>query len=114
VEKNKRETSKQNIITAVNSMASQIGGAVSNPKFLAKSFSLAFLTFGAYQLTKLGVTFISVFFLGRFGKPNLVRETSKLYTSNYALIPFLQMRKFHNLYLRKHTEANLLKGVILD
>lgn len=95
-------------------MASQIGGAVSNPKFLAKSFSLAFLTFGAYQLTKLGVTFISVFFLGRFGKPNLVRETSKLYTSNYALIPFLQMRKFHNLYLRKHTEANLLKGVILD
>ena len=24
------------------------------------------------------------------------------------------MRKFHNLYLRKHTEANLLKGVILD
>lgn len=57
---------------------------------------------------------VTVFFMGRFGKPSLVRETSKIYTNNYALIPFIQGRKFYNLYFKKHTEANLLKGVILD
>lgn len=52
--------------------------------------------------------------LGRFGKPSLVRETSKIHTSNYALIPWMYTKKFVTKNLMKHSEENLLKGVILD
>ena len=98
----------------MNVAASNIGSAISNPKFLAKATSLALLTFGAFQFTKFGMAMFSTFIMSKFGKPTLVRETSKLYTNNYALIPFLQGRKLYNRYLTKRTEANLLKGVILD
>ena len=114
MEKGKRETSKQNIITTLNVASTNLGQAIANPKFLAKTFSVALLTFGAYHFTKLGFAMTTAFFMGRFGKPTLVRETSKIYTNNYALIPFIQMRKFYSNYFKKHTEANLLKGVILD
>jgi ATPase family AAA domain-containing protein 3A/B len=52
--------------------------------------------------------------LGRFGKPQLVRETSKIYTSNYAMIPWMWSKKFVQNNIVRRSEADLLKGVILD
>ena len=52
--------------------------------------------------------------LGRFGKPSLVRETSKIWTNNYLTIPFIWTRKFVTNNIIRKTEADLLKGVILD
>ena len=66
----------------MNLAASNISSAVSNPKFLAKTSALAFLTFGAFHFTKLSMAMVTAFFMGRFGKPSLVRETSKIYTNN--------------------------------
>jgi len=70
--------------------------------------------FGAFHITKLGVALATSHMLGRFGKPQLVRETSKIHTSNYLMIPWMYGRKFVNNNIVRHSEANLLKGVILD
>jgi len=42
-----------------------------------------------------------------------VRETSKIHTSNYFAIPYLQMKKFLQMRTRR-TEKDLLEGVILE
>lgn len=55
----------------------------------------------------------STVLLGRFGKPQLVKETSKIYTNNYITIPFLQMRKMASS-MRKRNENELFKGVMFD
>jgi len=60
------------------------------------------------------MTMLSVTLMSRFGKPQLVRETSKIYTNNYALIPGIWMRKMFRTKFSKFSEADLLKGVILD
>ena len=73
------------------------GGSISsmlmNPKFLAKATYLFFLAFGAFHVTRLGLAMFTGLFLARFGKPTLVRETSKLHTKNYLAVPFLYGRK---------------------
>jgi hypothetical protein len=51
--------------------------------------------------------------MARFGRPSLVRETSKISTGNYFALPWLYSRK----YVRKlmaSSESDLLNGVILE
>jgi hypothetical protein len=62
---------------------------MSNPKnfFTALYYGVAgYLCFGAASIMVKGA---STVLLGRFGKPQLVKETSKIYTNNYITIPFL-------------------------
>lgn len=92
------------------------GGATSaimNPKFLIRASYLLLIGFGAFHLTRLSLAMITSFILARFGKPTLVRETSKLHTKNYFIIPFLYARKFLHQKMRR-TEKDLLEGVILE
>lgn len=65
-----------------------------NPKFLIKASYLLFIGFGAFHLTRLGLALVTGVFLARFGKPGLVRETSKIHTNNYFMIPYIWGRKF--------------------
>jgi ATPase family AAA domain-containing protein 3A/B len=51
--------------------------------------------------------------MSRFGKPSLIRETSKIVTNNIFSIPFLQVRKVFQSRMRR-TEKDLLEGVILE
>jgi len=60
-----------------------------NPKFIVKTAYLLLLGFGAFHLTRFGVALFTGLLLARFGKPTLVRETSKLHTKNYLAIPYL-------------------------
>lgn len=71
-----------------------MGTAFANPKLLGKIAYLSLLVFGAFHVTRFSVAMLASALLGRFGKPNLVRETSKIYTNNYFLIPFIWTRKF--------------------
>lgn len=87
---------------------------IGNKRFLYNAAYLSFLVFGAFHVSRLGVAVMSQMMLGRFGKPSLVRETSKIHTSNYALIPWMYSKKFMTKNILKHSEENLLKGVILD
>ena len=51
--------------------------------------------------------------MARFGKPKLVRETSKLHSSNYLTLPFMWMQKRIHMGMRR-SEKDLLSGVILE
>jgi ATPase family AAA domain-containing protein 3A/B len=51
--------------------------------------------------------------LGRFNKPNLVRETSKLHSNSLVTLPYMWARK-QVLMKMKRTEKDLLEGVILE
>lgn len=62
---------------------SGISNMLMNPKFLGKAAYLAFIGFGAFHLTKLTLALMTGLIMARFGKPQLVRETSKIYTNNY-------------------------------
>lgn len=84
-----------------------------NPKFLARASYLLLIGFGAFHLTRITLAMFTGLILARFGKPTLVRETSKLHTKNYLMIPFLYMRKALQQRMRR-TEKDLLEGVILE
>lgn len=84
-----------------------------NPKFLMKAAYMSVLIFGSFHATRLGLALFTSSMLARFGKPTLVRETSKLHSNNPIGLPFVWARKkFHQSM--KRTEADLLKGVILE
>jgi hypothetical protein len=57
-EKDKRETQRQNIMTIINMLGSQLGNAVSNPKTMYNSVYFAAMMFGAFHLTRLSVTLL--------------------------------------------------------
>lgn len=66
------------------------------------------LMFGAYQMTRLAAMGV----MARFGKPNLVRATSKISTNNVFMLPWMvAKRTIHRAQRRK--EAQLLDGVII-
>ena len=65
----------------------------SNPKFMVKTAYMLFLGFGAFHLTRFGVAVMSGIIMARFGKPGLVRETSKLHTSNVFTLPMMFTKK---------------------
>ena len=44
----------------------------------------------------------------------MIRETSKIYTNNYLLIPWLYTRKMFYRGFSRNSEDKLLKGIILD
>jgi hypothetical protein len=87
-EKDRRETQRQNIITAFNMAGSGISSMLMNPKFLTKAAWLLFIGFGTFHLTKLTLGLMTGLVLARFGKPQLVRETSKLYSNNIFTLPY--------------------------
>lgn len=120
IEKDKRETQRQNIMTTINMLGSQVTSAVTNPKLMYNGVYFAVLLFGAFHLTRMSVALLQNSLLSKFGKPSLVRETSKIHASNQqgfsniALIPWMYTKKFINNNILRHSEENLLKGVILD
>ena len=84
-----------------------------NPKFMVKASYLLVLAFGAFHVTRFGVALFTSLLLARFGKPTLVRETSKVHTRNYLAIPYIYGKKFVQSKMRR-TEKDLLDGVILE
>jgi ATPase family AAA domain-containing protein 3A/B len=87
---------------------------LTNTKLLYNVAYFSLLIFGAFHVTKLTAALTTKTLMGRFGKPQLVRETSKIYTSNYAMIPWMYTKKFISKNIVRRSEADLLKGVILD
>lgn len=78
MEKDKRETQRQNIVTTFNMLGSGLANIVSNPKFMAKTAFMSLILFGTYHGTRVGFSLLQANILHKFNKPTLVRETSKL------------------------------------
>jgi len=94
-------------------IGSSASGIFLNPKFLGRATYLLLIGFGAFHFTRLALAMFTTVIIGRFGKPTLVRETSKIHTKNYLMIPYLYARKFFHQKMRR-TEKDLLEGVILE
>ena len=112
-QKEKRETQRQNIVTGVSMVSTQLGNFFSNPKFLAKAGYLSLMVFSAYYGTRMAFGVVGQRLMARFGKPSLIRETSKLYTNNVVSLPYLWLRK-QVLMKMKRSEKDLLDGIILE
>ena len=113
-EKEKRETQKQNIMTVMNMLSYQTASAFSNTKLLYNAAYFSLMIFGAFHFTKMSSAMMGGMLMSRFGKPQLIRETSKIYTNNYFMIPWMYTRKWMSKGLFRSTEDKLLKGIILD
>ena len=81
--------------------------------FLVKAGYLSLMIFSAYYGTRMAFGVAGQRLMARFGKPPLIRETSKLYTNNIISLPYLYTKK-QILKTMKRTEKDLLNGVILD
>jgi ATPase family AAA domain-containing protein 3A/B len=92
---------------------SSVSSMLMNPKFLTKTAYLFFIGFGTYHLTKLALAMSASLVMARFGKPQLVRETSKIYSNNIFTLPLQYGKKFLHTKMRR-TEKDLLQGVILE
>jgi ATPase family AAA domain-containing protein 3A/B len=112
-QKEVRETQRQNIVTGVSMISTQLGNFFANPKFLVKTAYLSLMVFSAYYGTRMAFGVLGQRLMARFGKPQLIRETSKLYTNNVISLPFMYLRKFALMRMRR-SEKDLLNGVILD
>ena len=91
----------------------QMSSFFSNPKLVAKVAYSSLAVFSAFFGTRFAFQYMGMRMMARFGKPSLVRETSKLYSNNYVSLPFYWMQK-RILMSMKRTEKDLLSGVILD
>ena len=69
--------------------------------------------FGAYHGTKAFTGLVATQVMSRLGKPELIRETSRLYSRNMLTLPFVWARK-KALMQMKQSEEHLLRGVILE
>lgn len=69
VEKDRRETQKQNIVTGFNMFSNSVGSALMNPKLLARSAYLMFIGFGAFHFTRVAMAIATGLVMARFGKP---------------------------------------------
>ncbi len=112
-EKQKRETQRQNMVTAMNIAGNQAQSLLTNPKFMAKALYMVVLGFSAFYFSKIFISVGATFLMSRFGKPALVRETSKIYTKNMFMVPWLLTRRMIHRNIRR-TEKDLLDGVILE
>lgn len=91
-------------MTSFNLLGQGLTSFLSSPTYMFK----VVLMFGAYQATKLAAASM----MARFGRPQLVRQTSKISTNNVFLVPWMLFRRsMHRHWRRK--EASLLDGVII-
>jgi ATPase family AAA domain-containing protein 3A/B len=113
MEKDKRETQRQNIVTTFNMLGSGLANIVSNPKFMAKTAFMSLVLFGTYHGTRVGFSLLQANILHKFNKPTLVRETSKLQSRSLLTLPCAYLRKQALMTMRR-SEKDLLQGVILE
>lgn len=82
-------------------LSNSISQGLQNPQTLKKVIYLSFGMFGAFHFSKVFFSLLSTRILSTFGKPKLVRETSKITTNNPFMIPFVWSRKFYKNNLKK-------------
>ena len=80
-------------MTAFNTVGNGFYNLMNNPKILMKMLYVSVIGFGAYQTTKVGAALLGKSMMARFGKPGLVRETSKIHSRNPFALPYLYMKR---------------------
>ena len=76
---------RQGMVTSFNLLGQGFSTFLSNPKYMFKVAYMSALMFGAYQATRLAAAAV----MARFGRPQLVRTTSKISTNNVFAVPWM-------------------------
>ena len=113
MEKEKRETYRQSIMTTFSMLGNGLYNLANDPRAAAKFATISLLLFGTYFGTKMGFSLMQTSILSRFNKPQLVRETSKIQSRSLFTLPFAYTRKWFLMQMRR-SEKDLLQGVILE
>lgn len=83
-EKEKRDSIKSTLITSYSLLSQGMSSFLQSPKSIFQIAYLSTMIFGAYQLTRIAAAFA----MARFGRPSLVRETSKIGINQLFSLPF--------------------------
>jgi hypothetical protein len=74
-------------------MGSGIGSFLTNPKYIFKAAYLSTVVFGSFFGARLAFGMLGTAFVSRFGKPSLVRETSKIHSTNPITLPLMYAKR---------------------
>ena len=112
-EHEKRKTMAQMIRETFGVMGNGLMNFISSPKLVTKTllYTFAFLT--ALHGMKTSLNVLGAAIMSRFGKPTLLRETSRIVASNILSLPFLYARHMSRSLLRR-SQKDMLSGVILE
>lgn len=109
----RRENIKSTLTTLFQFLGSGAQSFFSSPKLMTKAATFIAGSAAAILFARAGINIMSTAVLSRFGRPVLVRETSKISTDKLLKLPFLLTQRMFSR-VRHRTESDLLKGVILN
>jgi ATPase family AAA domain-containing protein 3A/B len=111
------EEQRKTVKEALNTTFAAIGQGVStflqNPKMLFQVAIFGVALYFGVAATRSSFAVMTTFLLNKFGKPKLVRETSKIVSNNVFKLPFTYA-KYLAFRATKRTEKDLMDGVILE
>ncbi len=109
----RRENIKSTLTTLFQFLGSGAQSFFSSPKLMTKTATFIAGSAAAILFARAGINIMSTAILARFGRPVLVRETSKISTDRLLKLPLLLAQKAMTKMSRK-SEKQLLQGVILN
>ncbi len=111
------EQRRENIKTTMSTLFQYLGTGAqtffSSPKLMTKAATFIAGSFAAMMLARAGINIMSAAVLARFGRPVLVKETSRISTDRLIRLPFLLLQRFFSR-MKQRSEKSLLHGVILN
>eukprot|EP00826_Nyctotherus_ovalis_P057668 TRINITY_DN7893_c0_g6_i4.p1 TRINITY_DN7893_c0_g6~~TRINITY_DN7893_c0_g6_i4.p1 ORF type:complete len:592 (+),score=209.19 TRINITY_DN7893_c0_g6_i4:1037-2812(+) len=107
---------RENIRTTLSTLFQYLGSGAqsffSSPKLMTKTATFIAGSITAILLARAGINIMSAAMLSRFGKPVLIKETSKISTDKLLKLPFLLGQRAYARVKQKSTK-DLMKGIIL-
>lgn len=107
---------RENIRTTLSTLFQYLGSGAqsffSSPKLMTKTATFIAGSITAILLARAGINIMSAAMLSRFGKPVLIKETSKISTDKLLKLPFLLGQRAYARVKQRSTK-DLMKGVIL-
>ena len=109
----RRENIKSALSTVFQFMGSGAQTFFGNPKLMTKTATFIAACFATIFAARAGINVMTAAIMARFGRPILVRETSKISSDRLLKLPWLLTRRAF-ARLQHRSEKTLLQGVILN
>lgn len=111
------EQRRENIKTTMSTLFQYLGSGAqaffASPKLMTKAATFIGGCFATILFARAGINIMSAAVLARFGKPVLVKETSKISTDRLLKLPYLLLQRCISR-AQQRSEKDLMHGVILN
>jgi len=108
----RRENVRETLATLFQHLGSGAQSFFSSPKLMTKTATFIAGSITAILLAKAGINIMSTAILSRFGRPVLIKETSRISTDKLLRLPFLLGKRAY-ARVRQQSTKGLMHGVIL-